>query len=57
MEKKKDKTIKNISEAIGNLLREYDANTEKLMSLDILSEVGSKEANIKSYLNKKDGIR
>lgn len=57
MEKKKDKTIKNISEAIGNLLREYDANTEKLMSLDILSEVGSKESNIKSYLNKKDGIK
>jgi len=41
-EKKKDKAIKNISESIANLLKEYDANTEKLLSLDILSDGGSK---------------
>ena len=42
---------KKISKTIDSLLKDYKDNTEKLMGLNFLKEINTKESKIKKYLS------
>ena len=48
---KVDSVNKKISATVDSLLKDYKENTEKLLNLDFLKDVNSKEAKIKKYLS------